>query len=93
MSPTETTALLPNHQQVNGDGVSHTSFAQKVSAFLKGEGEPGWLKSYKWFFLNSYFNILLVFVPLSVISHHLHWDAALRFTFSFLAIMPLAKVR
>jgi len=35
---------------------------------------------------------MLVFVPLSFLSHHLDWDAALRFSFSFIAIMPLAKV-
>lgn len=37
-------------------------------------------------------NILLVFVPLSFVSHHLDWDAGLRFLFSFAAIMPLAKL-
>ncbi|KAF9227753.1 Calcium/proton exchanger [Gyrodon lividus] len=36
--------------------------------------------------------MLLVFVPLSAISHNLEWDAALRFTFSFMAILPLAKL-
>ncbi|TRM58585.1 Sodium/calcium exchanger protein-domain-containing protein [Schizophyllum amplum] len=28
----------------------------------------------------------------SFISHHIHWDAALRFSFSFIAIIPLAKL-
>ncbi|KAF9564348.1 Calcium/proton exchanger [Agrocybe pediades] len=92
MPPSETTALLPDHQYTNGSGTHPTSFVHKVSAFLKAEGEPGWVESYKWFLFNSYFNVLLVFVPLSVISHHLNWDAAFRFTFSFLAIMPLAKL-
>ncbi|KAG8911160.1 hypothetical protein FRC01_005878, partial [Tulasnella sp. 417] len=40
----------------------------------------------------SYFNLFLVLVPLSAISHHLNWDAGLRFAFSFLAIVPLAKL-
>jgi Ca2+:H+ antiporter len=29
---------------------------------------------------------------LSFVSHHLDWDAALRFSLSFIAIIPLAKV-
>ena len=54
--------------------------------------EPSWFESYKWFFFSSYFNALLVFVPLSALAHHLNWDVSLRFGFSFLAIVPLAKV-
>lgn len=56
------------------------------------QGEPSWVESYKWFFFSSYFNVLLVFVPLSVLAHQLSWDVSLRFSFSFLAIVPLAKV-
>ena len=67
------------------------SFGQRVKATLLAEGEPGFIKSYAHL-LKSWFNICLVFIPLSVISHHLNWDAGLRFTFSFLAIVPLAKV-
>ncbi|KIM55052.1 hypothetical protein SCLCIDRAFT_1221459 [Scleroderma citrinum Foug A] len=59
---------------------------------FKAEGEPSWIKSFSFFLFGSWFNILLLFVPLSVISHHLNWDAALRFTFSFVAIIPLAKL-
>ena len=54
--------------------------------------DPTWLESYKWFFFSSYFNVLLVFVPLSALAHDLNWDVSLRFGFSFLAIVPLAKV-
>ena len=56
------------------------------------QSEPSWFESYKWFFFNSYFNLLLVFVPLSAIANYLDWDVSLRFSFSFLAIVPLAKV-
>lgn len=55
-------------------------------------GKPSWCKSYNWLIFSSYFNLLLVFVPLSAFAHHLHWDAALRFGFSVVAIVPLAKV-
>ena len=60
---------------------------------FKAEGQPSWLSSFKFFFFGSWLNILLVFVPLSAVAHHLNWDAALRFGFSFVAIMPLAAVR
>lgn len=59
---------------------------------IKAEGEPSWLQSYRWFFFGSWVNVLLVFVPLSAAAHYLNWDAALRFSFSFLAIVPLAKL-
>lgn len=45
-----------------------------------------------FYFLRSYFNILLVFVPLAAIAHHLNWDVDLRFVFSLLAIVPLPGV-
>jgi Ca2+:H+ antiporter len=44
------------------------------------------------FFFFSWFNILLVFVPLSAAAHYGNWDAKFRFSFSFLAIIPLAKL-
>lgn len=55
--------------------------------------DPTWLESYQFFVFGSWFNVLLFFIPLSFLSHFLNWDAALRFTFSFMAIIPLAKVR
>jgi len=54
--------------------------------------EPSWFESYKWFLFSSYFNVLLIFVPLSALAHHLNWDVSLRFGFSFFAIVPLAKL-
>ncbi|KAG6837274.1 hypothetical protein H0H93_012279 [Arthromyces matolae] len=61
-------------------------------AVLKGEGEPSFFTSFYWFFTQTWFNALLAFIPLSFISHHLNWDAPFRFAFSFIAILPLAKL-
>ncbi|KAG8978115.1 hypothetical protein FRC05_011231 [Tulasnella sp. 425] len=68
------------------------SSSSRFSAFIKAEGEPSWARSLRFLFLSSHFNLFLVFVPLSVVSYHLNWDAGLRFAFSFLAIVPLAKL-
>ena len=88
MSPTDRTPLLEN-----GNGAQPPKpFFARLADSLSTEGQPSWLHSYKFFIFGSYLNILLVFVPLSIISHNLHWDAALRFGFSFIAIMPLAAV-
>lgn len=76
MSPPQSTALLPSIE--NGTDSDRS--------------EPSWLESYKWFFFSSYFNVFLVFVPLSALANYLNWDVSLRFGFSFLAIVPLAKV-
>ena len=89
--PSERSPLLPNGSEQPAPPAR--SFAQKATAFFKAEGEPGWIASYKHFLLGSWLNVLLIFIPLSFISHHLNWDAALRFVFSFIAIVPLAKVR
>jgi len=70
----------------------HTSYGHQLRAFIAAEGQPSWLKSYRFLLFGSWLNILLVFVPLSVIAHNLNWDAGLRFGFSFVAIIPLAKV-
>ncbi|KAJ2920980.1 hypothetical protein H1R20_g16118, partial [Candolleomyces eurysporus] len=87
----ESTPLLRNGRQ-NGDAPERLSFTQRVVKAIKAEGEPSWLDSYKWFFFGSYTNILLLFVPLSAVAHHSNWDAALRFSFSFIGIVPLAKL-
>lgn len=86
----ETTPLLPTQ---NGNGHPESApFPQKVVKFFKAEGEPSWLASYRFFFFGSWLNVLLVFIPLSFVAEHLEWDAAYRFSFSFIAIMPLAAV-
>ena len=69
----------------------HTpSFYQRSLAFLNAKGEPSWLDSYRWFILDSWLNLL---IPVAAVAHYLNWDAPLRFGFSFVAIIPLAKVR
>ena len=95
-NPNERTALLNGDtESLNGhaNGGEHVPFAKRFMMAIKAEGEPSWAASYRFFFFGSWLNVLLVFVPLSFLSHHLNWDAALRFVFSFIAIMPLAKVR
>ncbi|KAF8163521.1 Sodium/calcium exchanger protein-domain-containing protein [Crassisporium funariophilum] len=92
MSPSETTTLLPRQNGQDVEGLPPRSRSQRFSAFIKAEGEPTWIQSYRWFFFGSWLNVLLVFVPLSSIAHHMQWDAALRFSFSFFAIIPLAKL-
>ncbi|KAI0927472.1 hypothetical protein AcV5_008004 [Taiwanofungus camphoratus] len=84
---TDSTPLLES-----ANGRHPTSFAHRMTGVLKPEGEPSWLDSYKFFFFGSWLNVLLVFVPLSFISHLSNWDAAYRFSFSFIAIMPLAAL-
>lgn len=91
--PTDTTPLLENGGENGEDLEPRQPFARRAVAFLKGEGEPTWAASYKYFWFGAWLNLLLIFVPLSFIAHHLNWDAALRFAFSFIAICPLAKVR
>ncbi|ESK90188.1 calcium:hydrogen antiporter [Moniliophthora roreri MCA 2997] len=83
MSSSEQTPLLPNG--------SRDMYASE-STLTGAEGEPGYYESFRFFLFGSWLNILLLFVPLSIISHHLNWDAALRFSFSFIAIIPLAKL-
>lgn len=85
----ESEPLLPNG---NGSRVSQPSVMSRLSTIIKAEGEPTWLQSYRFFIFGTWFNVLLIFIPLSFIAHQLNLDAALRFSFSFIAIIPLAKV-
>jgi Ca2+:H+ antiporter len=77
---------------LNGDPRRPTLY-QKFLVLLKAEGEPSWLASYRWFIFGSWLNLLLLLVPVAAASHYLNWYAPLRFGFSFVAIIPLAKVR
>ena len=89
MSPSDTTPLLGNGANAE---VTRQSYTDRLVDFIKADGEPSWVASYKYFLFGSWWNVLLVFIPLTILSHNLGWDAALRFSFSFLAIVPLAKV-
>ncbi|GBE81741.1 calcium/proton exchanger [Sparassis latifolia] len=87
MSPTnDLTPLLANGHN------AQPSFYRRTISVLKPEGEPSWTASYHFFLFGSWLNILLIFVPLSFAAHFLKWDAALCFSFSFIAIMPLAAL-
>ncbi|KAH7908296.1 Sodium/calcium exchanger protein-domain-containing protein [Hygrophoropsis aurantiaca] len=54
--------------------------------------EPSWVESFHYILFDSWFNLTLVFVPLTFLSHTLEWDITFRFLFSFMAIVPLAKL-
>lgn len=92
MPSSEREPLLGNGPSANGR-TQRPSYKERIVGFFTiPQDQPGWIQSWRYFFFGSWTNILLVFVPLSFISHHLNWDAGLRFLFSFVAIMPLAKL-
>lgn len=78
--------------RANGNGHHRGGSFAKLRAVLTAEGQPSYFSSFKWILFGSWWNVLLVFIPLSFIAHNLNWDAAYRFSFSFFAIMPLAKL-
>ena len=84
MSPTEQSPLLNPR--------ARRSRYQSIFAFVGADGEPSWLDSYRWLIFSSWLNLLLPLVPVAAAAHYLNWDAPLRFGFSFVAIIPLAKV-
>ncbi|KAH9005318.1 Calcium/proton exchanger [Lactarius hatsudake] len=86
MLPTEQSPLLNGHPR------QRRSLYQSIVVLVKAEGEPSWLASYRWFIFGSWLNLLLLLVPIAAASHYLNWDAPLRFGFSFVAIVPLAKL-
>ncbi|KAH8994976.1 calcium/proton exchanger [Lactarius akahatsu] len=58
----------------------------------KLDGVPGVRKSILAILKTSWLNVLLIFIPLSWIFHFIKLDNTLVFIFSFLAIVPLAKL-
>ncbi|KAG1891475.1 calcium proton exchanger [Suillus subluteus] len=89
ISESETSPLLKNGGY---SGHRSSSLTRRVVNFMKGEDEPSWAESFNFFIFGTWFNILLVFIPLSFISHIMDWDAGLIFFFSLMAIVPLAKL-
>ncbi|KAG2349412.1 calcium proton exchanger [Suillus weaverae] len=89
MTSSESSPLLGNGGL---SGHKNLSLTRRIVNFMKGEDEPSWAQSFKFFIFGTWFNILLVFIPLSFISHNMDWDAGLVFLFSFMAIVPLAKL-
>ncbi|ORY55321.1 Sodium/calcium exchanger protein-domain-containing protein [Leucosporidium creatinivorum] len=53
---------------------------------------PSTVDSIKALLFSGYLNLLLVAVPLSFISHFLHWGSTADFIISFIAIVPLASL-
>ncbi|KAG1877648.1 calcium proton exchanger [Suillus subalutaceus] len=89
ISESETSPLLKNGGY---SGHRSSSLTRRVVNFMRGEDEPSWAESFNFFIFGTWFNILLVFIPLSFISHIMDWDAGLIFFFSLMAIVPLAKL-
>ncbi|KAE8541143.1 calcium/proton exchanger [Cryptococcus gattii VGV] len=76
MATLETSPLLPS--QVS----EHTPVSKPFDL----------LGSTRYLLLGSWINVLLICVPLSFAAEAFDWSAAARFTTSFLAIVPLAKL-
>ncbi|KAG2147283.1 Sodium/calcium exchanger protein-domain-containing protein [Suillus cothurnatus] len=89
MTSLETSPLLKN-----GGYSAHRypPLTRRIVDFMRGEDEPSWAESFNFFIFGTWLNILLVFIPLSFISHVMDWDAGLIFLFSLMAIVPLAKL-
>ncbi|CAG8814741.1 16275_t:CDS:2, partial [Gigaspora margarita] len=54
--------------------------------------EPTFFGSLKAFSKHSYFNALLIFIPLGIVGHFLVWSDTVVFVLNFLAIIPLADL-
>lgn len=86
MTSTELSPLLNGHPR------PRRSLYHSILVLVRAEDEPSWLDSYRWFIFGSWLNLLLLLVPVAAAAHYLNWDAPLRFGFSFVAIVPLAKL-
>ncbi|WVQ87416.1 calcium/proton exchanger [Cryptococcus gattii] len=76
MATLETSPLLPSQAS------EHTPVSKPFDL----------LGSTRYLLLGSWINVLLICVPLSFAAEAFDWSAAARFTTSFLAIVPLAKL-
>ena len=54
--------------------------------------QPTLISSIKHILFSNWINLLLVFVPLGIFAHALHWNDTLIFVFNFLALLPMAKL-
>jgi Ca2+:H+ antiporter len=64
----------------------------RLHRLKKLQGAPGVRQSLLAILKTSWLNVLLIFIPLSWIFHFLKLNNTLVFIFSFLAIVPLAKL-
>ncbi|KAH8983528.1 hypothetical protein EDB92DRAFT_1819454 [Lactarius akahatsu] len=83
MSPSKRTPLLVNDPLTLGTTFKTTT--------VKAQGQPTWSDSLKWLLFGSQLNTLLLTVPLAAIADYLDCDPQLRFGFSLIAIVSLAK--
>ncbi|KAG2077836.1 calcium/proton exchanger [Suillus decipiens] len=89
MTSSETSPLL---EDGGHSGHRNLSLTRRLVSFIRGEDEPSWGESFRFLIFGTWLNVLLVFIPLSFISHSMDCDAGLIFLFSFMAIVPLAKL-
>lgn len=59
---------------------------------IQNDEEPTVAEGLRSFLFGSYINLMLVFVPLSILSAKLGWGAKYDFIISFLSIIPLAAL-
>ena len=70
--------------------IHHLDSSSVQALFAHHPDSPSDLALLKNFICSSYVNVLLVAVPLSFLSHFLHWGSMAAFIISFIAIIPLA---
>ncbi|KAG8794136.1 hypothetical protein FRC12_000406 [Ceratobasidium sp. 428] len=70
----------------------HTSLIRNVLNVIFSTGEPGWIASTKFLLSSSRINILLIFVPLSLVASRTAWSEGLIFVSSFMAITSLSSL-
>lgn len=91
----ETQPLLSTQKKRSSNHLpnSHSPTDPQRSPFEDtGKEDPSILQSFRWLFLGSYVNILLLAVPFSFVSHFAGWGSTADFVISFVAIVPLAGV-
>ncbi|KAA1104568.1 hypothetical protein PGT21_026989 [Puccinia graminis f. sp. tritici] len=87
---TSNSGLFAHHIPNNFHPPSPSMSPGGASKIFFGANAPTDVQSLKNFICSSYVNVLLVAVPLSFISHFLHWGSMADFIISFIAIIPLA---
>ncbi|GBC08025.1 hypothetical protein RclHR1_07870008 [Rhizophagus clarus] len=83
----------PN-EDTNNNQTTQTSIPSppRSPVFHSEPPPPTLLKSLKTTLLNSWINVLLIFIPLGYIAYGLKWSDTWVFILNFLAIIPLAKL-
>ncbi|KAJ3488969.1 hypothetical protein NLI96_g2435 [Meripilus lineatus] len=82
--PAERSPLLGNPRR--------RSCGNRFLSLFRQESEPSWTQSIEILFSTHWVNVLLIFVPLSFVSHFTDVDVGLQFAISFLALIPLSAL-